>query len=376
VVSLPTPGLAYLPKQGAQTTDKLYLADASNFNWTKQPIHGWCELDLGNPQTKGPWYIGTKVGDYGTPNYYQFARYIFSIPEAWANQYVPGYRLITGCCRTGGQSGGGPTMYAFGPWNSGNPPPVNEELKYQVLLQYDACDGDFRKHYPNYLLADSWVDGAWISADGKSAVLICGKKGFGEYWYGYSNGTRDDNTLHKSIPPLIYMITGDKGGRCNEWRGQFVFYSPDDLAAVARGKKAPWEPQPYAVLNIDGFLYDDHGFMSIAYDSQSSVLYASEEGGDGDSVLVHAWKIGNVAGITDFDATQRIGNEPLSVSFLDRSTNNPTGWTWDFGDGSVSNKQNPVHSYTRKGIYTVSLYVETAQGFRMCAKSRYVFVGM
>ena len=293
VVSIPTPGLEYLPMQGSQTTDKLYLVDASNFNWKKQPTHGWCELDLTNPQTRGPWYIGSKVGAYGKPAYYQYARYIFSIPETWAKQYVPHFRLISGCCRNGGQSGGGPTMYAFGPWNSGNPPPVNAKLNYQVLLQYDVYSGDPNKHYPNYLVADSWSDGAWLTVDGKSAVLISGQKGFGEYWYGYKDGTRHDNMVNKSVPPLRYLISGSKGGKCNEWKGQFVFYNPDDLASVVNNKKASWKPRPYAVLNIDGYLYH-YSIRSIAYDRARSILYASEQSGDGDAVLVHVWKIGNI----------------------------------------------------------------------------------
>jgi hypothetical protein len=291
VVTLPTPALEYLPRQGRQTSDKLYLVDASNFNWDKQPTHGWCELDLSNPQTKGPWFIGTGVGDYGVPRYYQYAGYIFSIPAEWADQNVPGYRLISGCCRSGGQSGGGPTMYAFGPWNSGNPPPVNANLKYKALLQYDDYNGDPRKQFPHYLRGDTWTDGAWLTVGGKSAVMLTGQKGFGEYWYGYRDGTRHHNATFKSIPPLINLVSGDKGPNCTGWQGQFVFYNPDDLALVARGKKDPWTPRPYAVLNIDGYLYK-HNIISIAYDHSRSILYASERNADGEAVLVHVWKIG------------------------------------------------------------------------------------
>src|SRR5690606_10578082 len=34
-------------------------------------------------------------------------------------------------------------------------------------------------------------------------------------------------------------------------------------------------------------------------------------------------------------------------------------YTWDFGDGSpVSHDENPSHTYTSEGVYTVSLFVE------------------
>lgn len=45
----------------------------------------------------------------------------------------------------------------------------------------------------------------------------------------------------------------------------------------------------------------------------------------------------------------------LPVQFTDVSTNQPTSWTWDFGDGTTSNEQNPVHTYTESGTYTITL---------------------
>ena len=43
------------------------------------------------------------------------------------------------------------------------------------------------------------------------------------------------------------------------------------------------------------------------------------------------------------------------VHFLDLSTNAPTEWSWDFGDGETSTDQNPSHVYTSEGTYEVSL---------------------
>lgn len=44
-------------------------------------------------------------------------------------------------------------------------------------------------------------------------------------------------------------------------------------------------------------------------------------------------------------------------------TNNETGatsWFWDFGDGSTSSEENPVHTYSLEGDYTVSCIASTA----------------
>ncbi len=45
-----------------------------------------------------------------------------------------------------------------------------------------------------------------------------------------------------------------------------------------------------------------------------------------------------------------------------------TNWSWTFGDGSSSNMQNPVHSYTADGTYTVCLTVTAQCGKTICTK--------
>ncbi len=51
-----------------------------------------------------------------------------------------------------------------------------------------------------------------------------------------------------------------------------------------------------------------------------------------------------------------------TVSFNDASTNNPTSWTWDFGDGSNSALQDPSHGYVIAGTYVVTLLATNAAG--------------
>jgi beta propeller repeat protein len=60
----------------------------------------------------------------------------------------------------------------------------------------------------------------------------------------------------------------------------------------------------------------------------------------------------------DFTATPLAGFAPLAVQFTDSSGGGPVSWAWDFGDGSVSNEQNPLHTYTTEGqTFTVALAV-------------------
>jgi PKD repeat protein len=78
--------------------------------------------------------------------------------------------------------------------------------------------------------------------------------------------------------------------------------------------------------------------------------------------------------VANFYARPTSGKAPLSVKFTDASTGNPTGWTWDFGDGSDATDRNPVHSYTNPGKYTVSLTVTNAGGSNTKTRTQYISV--
>ncbi len=66
--------------------------------------------------------------------------------------------------------------------------------------------------------------------------------------------------------------------------------------------------------------------------------------------------------VADFVGVPTSGTVPLPVSFTDLSLNDPTSWSWDFGDGGTSSAQHPDYTYTTAGVYTVSLTVSNAAG--------------
>jgi FOG: PKD repeat len=61
-----------------------------------------------------------------------------------------------------------------------------------------------------------------------------------------------------------------------------------------------------------------------------------------------------------FSASVTSGNAPLSVRFSDLSSGRANAWEWDFGDGTTSEEQNPVHVYEYGGTYDVTLTVSQA----------------
>ena len=61
-----------------------------------------------------------------------------------------------------------------------------------------------------------------------------------------------------------------------------------------------------------------------------------------------------------FSASPTSGPLPLTVTFTDQSSGNPTGWRWDFGDGGSSTEQHPSHTYFLAGSFSVTLTVSNA----------------
>ncbi|HWQ47462.1 MAG TPA: PKD domain-containing protein [Methanosarcina sp.] len=79
--------------------------------------------------------------------------------------------------------------------------------------------------------------------------------------------------------------------------------------------------------------------------------------------------------ISDFTANETEGYAPLSVQFTDTSTGLPTSWEWNFGDGSPnSNEQNPNHTYSLAGTYTVILNASNATGHSINMQTNYITV--
>ena len=68
--------------------------------------------------------------------------------------------------------------------------------------------------------------------------------------------------------------------------------------------------------------------------------------------------------VPDFKASTTAGEVPLTVTFSDNgTTEQPTAWSWDFGDGNTSAQAPPVtHTYSSPGTYTVALTATNEAG--------------
>jgi PKD repeat protein len=77
---------------------------------------------------------------------------------------------------------------------------------------------------------------------------------------------------------------------------------------------------------------------------------------------------------TNFTASPTSGTDPLTVTFTDASTDTPTSWLWNFGDGFTSTAQNATHIYLYPGQYSVSLTAANDHGSDQIVKPYYITV--
>ncbi len=78
--------------------------------------------------------------------------------------------------------------------------------------------------------------------------------------------------------------------------------------------------------------------------------------------------------IANFSVNTTSGTEPLIVQFTDTSLNSPLNWNWSFGDGTYSNLQNIIHTYTSAGNYSVVLTISNAAGSNTTTLTDYISV--
>ncbi len=73
--------------------------------------------------------------------------------------------------------------------------------------------------------------------------------------------------------------------------------------------------------------------------------------------------------VANFSVSPASPSAGSAASFADASTNSPTGWYWDFGDGGSSSDQNPAHTFAAPGSYSVKLSAGNFGGTGVATKT-------
>ena len=88
-----------------------------------------------------------------------------------------------------------------------------------------------------------------------------------------------------------------------------------------------------------------------------TLTVTNRNGSDSTSVIVEP----RLEPVAFFEATPRAIRAGQTVSFLDLS-DNAASWSWNFGDGTSSTLQNPIHTYNAAGTYGVTLSIDNGSG--------------
>lgn len=155
-------------------------------------------------------------------------------------------------------------------------------------------------------------------------------------------------------PPLLVKFSDKSTGTITSWAWDF-----QNDGTIDRRTKNPY------------YVYPRAGTYTV------SLTVSGPDGSDSE-VKTGYITVGTIPPdgkpVASFTQDTFMGKSPLTVSFTDRSLNNPTEYEWKFGDGTTSTEKNPVHTYSRGGFYSVLLKVSNAYG-RDTARSMVIVLG-
>ena len=231
-----------------------------------------------------------------------------------------------------------------------------------TLSASDTCSGVEKMRFSND--AVNWSPWEWYQTS-KSWTLTSGdgtKTVYVEYIDRAGNIARcsDDIILDTTPPPapVISSPTHPEGVCSSNNDPCFEWTEPSDVCGIA-GYSYKLDNNPSTIPDTasEG-TSRSKCYSNVADGTWYFHVRAQDCAGNwGSTDHYGPVKIDTTSPEADFTGNPMEGCVSLTVRFTDKSTGNPTSWHWDFGDGQTSNQQNPSHTYTACGKYTVTLTV-------------------
>jgi len=181
----------------------------------------------------------------------------------------------------------------------------------------------------------------------------------------------DDGTYNVTL-----VVTDDDGATATITKQIVV----SNVPPVANFSYLPENPTDLDTIQFTDLSYDLDGYIvnwtwnfgdgSISYEENPQHQY-SDDGTynvtltvtDDDGAIASITKqiiVSNVPPVANFSYSPKNPVTTMPVYFADLSYDldgNIVSWLWEFGDGSISYKQNPSHQYSYEGNYVVNLTV-------------------
>ena|SRR5208337_64802 len=194
---------------------------------------------------------------------------------------------------------------------------------------------------PPYSWMWSWTGGNVSSSGDPALVLVFNQYGYYVVSRTITNtlGTSSNSTTI-SVCPLVASFTTNQTAGLVPLTVQFTDTSTDQPLSWS------WDfgDGGTSTLQNPVHTYTTSGDYTVRLEATNS--------------LGSCWNTGGISVLpltASFATNQTTGLAPLTVQFTDTSTDQPTSWSWLFGDGAISSLQNPVHTYTTSGVYTVNM---------------------
>jgi len=285
-------------------------------------------------------------------------------------------------------------VWRFGDGNgSGQQNPVHtytQQGTYSVILTVDGPDGSDALSRAGLIVVDpSGMGAAFDAAPTRGEVPLTvtfsdrSTGGATSFLWDFGDGTTSTTQspvhTYSAIGTYTVSLTIDgTGGQDTRVRTDLVVVNPvgptATFSADPSGGPAPLTVNftDLSTGNVTSWSWrfgdgstssQQHPIHSYTQQGTYSVVL-TVDGPDGNDALSRAGLVvvDPPSAVAAFDATPTRGEAPLTVTFQDRSMGSPTAWSWDFGDGSSSTLQNPTHTYSTTGTFTVALSTTGASG--------------
>ena len=182
--------------------------------------------------------------------------------------------------------------------------------------------------------------------------------------FGSDTATKTDLVLVDVIPPVADFAASVTGGLSP----LDVDFTDQSTGGVPTSWLWDFGDGATSTLQNPSHTYTASGFQTVSLTVTNP--YGSDTLTRTDYVAVDF-----IPPVASFSGTPVSAASPFVTTFTDESTGGvATSWSWSFGDGYGSTAQNPAHTYTVAGTYSVSLTASNAYGADTLWRTDYIEV--
>ncbi len=240
----------------------------------------------------------------------------------------------------------------------------------RAILQIDVVNLDITHTdycYPERMI--SYYE--WIESVNFNGTLFPSGNNEGYLDYTFTKILADANSLVSFTlnPGYINRAAAEYWNVWIDYNGDKEFSDGEELVYSALRKKGSVSgsftaPNTAMITRMRISLSDQAGALPCSND-----LY-----GEVEDYTIEIVKVEPKPPVAQFTANLTAINAGEAVQFTDLSTNSPTSYFWNFGNGQTSLLQNPKVTFIDAGIYDISLTVANDAGTDMLSKTAYIEV--